>query len=49
MANKVLEVVYDPNTKELVDLCGSQISRDYTSAIDTVPTPVSWGGGNRLK
>ena len=45
MANKVVEVVYDPTTKELIDLCGSKIYRDYTSAIDTIPSPSLWGGG----
>lgn len=43
MANKVLDVVYDPTTKELVDLLGSKIYRPKkVGDVETIEVP---GGG----
>ena len=46
MANKVLDVVYDPTTKELVDLLGSKLYRPKkTGDVETIEVP--GGGGQR--
>lgn len=46
MANKVLDVAYDPTTKELVDVCGSKLYRPKkVEDVETIEVP--GGGGQR--